>query len=222
MTDYTKQDQTIALAGVMQTARLVQQLARDGKISGAAMETSLETLFKIDSNNVIDVFGSVSGVTTGLRTLRKQMSGDSKQQDLEITRYVISLLHLEKKLSRDKKMLKRIADELDRIKGQMNYFSLMHENVLASLGALYQETISTLMPRIIVQGEPSFLSQQANANKIRALLLAGIRSAVLWRQTGGNRWQFLFGRGAYLKSTNELLDKIPGNHQSQSDLDGDK
>ena len=151
MANYTKQDQTIALAGVNQTARLVQQLARDGKISGAAMETSLETLFKIDSNNVIDVYGSISGVTTGLRTLRKQMSGDTKQQDLEITRYVISLLHLEKKLSRDKKMLKRIADKLDRIKGQMNFFSLMHENVLASLGALYQETISTLLLRIIVQ-----------------------------------------------------------------------
>ena len=210
MTRYNKQEQSIALAGVIQCARLVQQLARDGKISGAAMETSLETLFKIDSNNVIDVYGSVSGVTTGLKTLHKQMSGDTSQQDMEITRYVIALLHLEKKLSRDPKMLKRIADELQRIKGQMNYFSLMHENVLASLGALYQETISTLLPRIIVQGEPTYLSQQANADKIRALLLAGIRSAVLWRQTGGNRWQFIFGRGAYVKATKELLDKIPG------------
>ena len=208
MTRYIKQDQAIALAGVMQSARLVQQLAREGKISGAAMETSLETLFKIESRNVIDVYGSVSGVITGLRTLHKQMSGDTTQQDLEITRYVIALLHLEKKLSRNQKMLKQIADELERIKGQMNYFSLMHENVLASLGALYQETISTLMPRIIVQGEPTYLSQQANANKIRALLLAGIRSAVLWRQTGGNRWQFLFGRGSYLKATKELLDMV--------------
>ena len=133
MTQYNKQEQTLALAGVMQSARLVQQLARDGKISGAAMETSLETLFKIDSNNVIDVFGSVSGVTTGLRTLQKQMSGKSDQQDLEITSYVISLLHLEKKLSRNPAMLNKIATELERIKGQMNYFSLMHENVLASI-----------------------------------------------------------------------------------------
>lgn len=212
MTSYNKQDQTIALAGVMQSAKLVQQMAREGKISGAAMETSLESLFKIDSKNVIDVYGSVSGVTTGLRTLHRQMSGDTAQQDMEITRYIIALLHLEKKVSRNQKMLQHIATELERIKGQMNYFSLMHENVLASLATLYQETISTLMPRIIVQGEPSYLSQQANANKIRALLLAGIRSAVLWRQTGGNRWQFIFGRGAYLKTTKELLDSVASEH----------
>ena len=210
MTQSNKQEQTLALAGVMQSARLVQQLARDGKISGAAMETSLETLFKIDSNNVIDVFGSVSGVTTGLRTLQKQMSGESNQQDLEITRYVISLLHLEKKLSRNPDMLNKIATELERIKGQMNYFSLMHENVLASMGALYQETISTLTPRIIVQGEPTYLSQAPNAAKIRALLLAGVRAAVLWRQIGGNRWQLLFGRGAYFRTTQDLLANIPG------------
>lgn len=209
MSTYNKQEQALALAGVMQSARLVQQLARDGKISGAAMETSLESLFKIDSNNVIDVYGSISGMTTGLRTLQKQMSGDSGQQDLEITRYVISLLHLEKKLSRTPAMLKRIADELHRIQRQMNYFSLMHENVQASLGGLYQETISTLLPRIIVQGEPIYLSQQPNADKIRALLLAGIRSAVLWRQTGGNRWQLLFGRGKYYQTTKKLLEKIP-------------
>ena len=210
MTTYNKQEQTLALAGVMQSARLVQQLARDGKISGAAMETSLETLFKIDSRNVIDVYGSVAGITTGLRTLHKQMSGDTSQQDLEITRYVISLLHLEKKLSRNQDMLKKIANELQRIQGQMNYFSLMHENVLASMGALYQETISTMMPRILVQGEPSYLSQPANAAKIRALLLAGIRSAVLWRQIGGNRWQLLFGRGAYFKTSKDLLATMPG------------
>ena len=210
MTTYNKQEQTLALAGVMQSARLVQQLARDGKISGAAMETSLETLFKIDSRNVIDVYGSVAGITTGLRTLHKQMSGDTSQQDLEITRYVISLLHLERKLSRNPTMLKKIADELQRIQGQMNYFSLMHENVLASMGALYQETISTMMPRILVQGEPSYLSQPANAAKIRALLLAGIRSAVLWRQIGGNRWQLLFGRGAYFKTSKDLLATMPG------------
>ena len=209
MPRYSKQEQALALAGVMQCARLVQQLAREGKISGATMETSLETLFKIDSKNVIDVYGSISGVATGLRTLYRQMSGDSNQQDMEITRYVISLLHLEKKLSRNTTMLQHISEELQRIKGQMNYFSLMHENVVASLGSLYQETISTIMPRIIVQGEPTYLSQQSNADKIRALLLAGIRSAVLWRQTGGNRWQFIFGRSAYYKAAKELLDTLP-------------
>jgi adenylosuccinate lyase len=35
------------------------------------------------------------------------------------------------------------------------------------------------------------LQQPSNAAKIRALLLAGIRSARLWRQLGGHRWQLV-------------------------------
>ncbi len=38
------------------------------------------------------------------------------------------------------------------------------------------------------------LQQTDNAAKIRALLLAGIRSARLWRQLGGHRWQLIFSR----------------------------
>ena len=38
------------------------------------------------------------------------------------------------------------------------------------------------------------LQQTDTAAKIRALLLAGIRSARLWRQLGGHRWQLIFSR----------------------------
>ena len=107
-------------------------------------------------------------------------------------------------------MLDKISKGLQRAREQMSYFSLTHENVIASLAGIYQDTISTLLPRIIVQGEQSLLSQQANANKIRAVLLAGIRAAVLWRQTGGNRLQFLFGRKAYLQAAENLLKKTGG------------
>ncbi len=127
---------------------------------------------------------------------------------MDITRYVISLLHLEKKLKKNKAMTDQIASGLENAKNQMEYFSLSHENVLANLGNIYQETISTLLPRILIQGEQNFLSQQNNANKIRALLLAGIRSAVLWRQCGGNRLQFLLGRKKYLHTAQELIKKI--------------
>ena len=203
---YTKEDQTLALAGVFQSAQLVQQIARSGQASGAALEASLETLFKFDSVNVEDVFGGLASVTTGLRTLKKQLSS-MNEKDLEITRYVIALLHLEKKLSKNPDMMAQIAKGLERAKEQMSYFSLTHENVIASMAGIYQDTISTLLPRIIVQGEQSLLSQQANANKIRSVLLAGIRAAVLWRQTGGNRLQFLFGRKSYLQAADNLLKK---------------
>ena len=185
-------------------AKLVQQIARNGQVSGALVEASLETLFKIDSNSVNDVYGGHTALSLGLKTLQQQLSGNASKQDLEVMRYVVGLLHLEKKLSRNPRLLNSVAEGLTKAQNQIDYFSLSHENVIASLGALYQDTISTLQPRIIVQGEPSYLSQQSNADKIRALLLAGIRSAVLWRQCGGNRLQFLFGRKSYLKTSEEL------------------
>lgn len=197
-------DRTLALAGIFQSAQLVQQIARNGQASGALIEACLETLFKIDSHSVSDVYGGHVTLNLGLKTLQHQLSGNASKQDLEVMRYVVGLLHLANKLSRKPQLLDQIAEGLKKTQSQMDYFSLDHENVIASLGALYQDTISTLQPRIIVQGEPGYLSQQSNANKIRALLLAGIRSAVLWRQCGGNRLQFLFGRKAYLKASEDL------------------
>ena len=205
---YSIHDQTLALAGVFQAAQLVQQVARKGQVSGAILESSLETLFKFDSPNVIDVYGGIAGVSLGLKTLDQQLSGNASQQDMEITRYVIALLHLAKKLARNRSLLDTISDGLEKTRNQMEYFSLTHENVLANLGSLYQETISSLLPRIIVQGEQNLLSQQANANKIRAILLAGIRSAILWQQTGGNRLKFLFLRKKYLQAAQDLRNKI--------------
>ena len=73
---------------------------------------------------------------------------------------------------------------------------------------LYQDTISTLGPKIMVSGEQPHLSNERNANKVRALLLAGIRSAVLWKQCGGSRWQFLFGRNAYKKECERILGRV--------------
>lgn len=205
---YSIEDQTLALAGVFQAAQLVQQIAREGQVSGAIMENSLETLFKFDSAHVLDVYGGVAGVATGLKTLQQQLSGNASQQDMEITRYVISLLHLEKKLRRNSALIERISKGLENTQNQMEYFSLDHENVLANLGSLYQETVSTLSPRIIVQGDQMLLSQQANANKIRAILLAGIRSAFLWQQTGGTKLKFLFLRKKYLRAAETLLARL--------------
>ncbi|MDH5471293.1 MAG: high frequency lysogenization protein HflD [Gammaproteobacteria bacterium] len=205
---YSKQDRTLALAGIFQVASMVQQIARTGSASSAAMEISLETLFKFDSNNVLDIYGSPADISIGLRSLKKQLSGSNTKEDMEITRYVLGMIHLERKLSKNKTMLNKIADSLKTTQDKMDFFSLTHENIIASLAGLYQETISTLTPRILVDGEQGYLNQTSNANKIRALLLSGIRSAVLWRQCGGNRLQFLFARKGYLEVASSILKTL--------------
>ena len=204
---HSKYDQTLALAGIYQAASLVKQIANQGKANNAQIESSLETLFRFDASSVEEVYGSIAGVSHGLKILRQHLS-DKSSKDIEITKYVLSLIMLEKKLSRNNGMLEAISKRLNDIEANFDFFSLNHENTFAKLGHLYKDTISTLGPKIIVSGEQPYLSNDSNANKVRALLLAGIRSAVLWEQCGGSRWQFLFGRKAYLRECDKILAQI--------------
>jgi high frequency lysogenization protein len=101
-----------------------------------------------------------------------------------------------------------VTEGLNEIQKSLDFFSLMHENVFAKISSLYKDTISTLQPKIVVQGERAYLSNDINANKVRALLFAGIRAAVLWRQCGGSRWHILFGRKKYLSECQYLLAEL--------------
>jgi len=200
-------NQTIALAGIAQAAALVQQLATTGAADPTAMEASIASVLKIDSGSVIDVYGSLAGIKLGLEQLNVQMTG-YKIVNPEQARYSASLVFLENQLSGRKDLLKLIQIGITKAQAQGEHFGSLHENVLASLGEVYQSTISTLQPRIMVNGEQEYLSRPDVANKIRACLLAGIRSAILWKQCGGTRWKFLFFRKKIQAELQILLKQV--------------
>ena len=204
---HSKYEQTLALAGIYQAASLVKQIANTGQANSAHVEASIETLFRFDADSVEQVYGNVAGVSHGIKVLHQHLR-DKSNRDLEITKYVISLLMLERKLTGNNRMLDEIDRRLKKIEAQFDFFSLSHENTFAKIGQLYKDTISTLGPKIIVSGEQPYLSNEINASKVRSLLLAGIRSAVLWRQCGGSRWQFLFGQKNYIKECEKILNRL--------------
>lgn len=116
------------------------------------------------------------------------------------------MLHLERKLVRNGPMLQRLRDGIERVRTQAGYFSShAHDNIVAGIADLYVNTLSTLTPRIIVSGNHGHLNNPDNANKVRALLLAAIRSAVLWRQNGGSRLQLLFRRRQIAQMADRLI-----------------
>ncbi len=133
-------------------------------------------------------------------------------------RYAVSLMFLERQLMRSPKMLAKVRDGIDAATLQSEHFPVTHENVLARLADTYATTVSQLRPRIMVQGKPEYLNTPANANRIRALLLAGMRAAVLWRQLGGNRLRLLWTRKSIVRCAQGLLD---GNGALGSDSDSD-
>jgi high frequency lysogenization protein len=85
---------------------------------------------------------------------------------------------------------------------------LLHQDVMAKLAETYEATLSKIRPHVMVQGNQKHLTNPANINKIRTLLLAGIRSAMLWHQSGGSRWKLLLGRKQLLAEPERLLTHV--------------
>jgi high frequency lysogenization protein len=200
-------NQTLALAGVSQACWLVDQLATTGQADPVAMSASLESLLKIDAKNVPDVYGGISNLQQGLRQLETQLSR-TPIHNQQTVRYAGQLIALQKKLSQQNKMQQTIHAGLIRAQTQASQFGILHENVLANFADLYFTTLSTMQPRVLVIGDQDYLNSPLTVNKIRSLLLAGIRSVHLWRQCGGTRWQLPFVRSKILAQTQLFLEEI--------------
>ncbi len=205
---HSYREQVLAFAGVWQAVKQVQQVARSGNLDADVFEASINTLFVTDPDTTEEVYGSIKAMTIGLETILEQFGDATNHRDMELTKYVISLMHLERKLDREPELMDKVGNGIELAKSQSQHFgSVTHENVIASLAETYANTISTLQPKVIVQGEQGYLSNSNNAAKVRALLLAGIRSAVLWYQCGGRRLTLLFSRKKLLNQTKELLNE---------------
>lgn len=198
-------ERVIALAGLFQAVSLVNQLARTGSAPQPEFETMLRSLFVTSPQNAAEVYGSHLELDLGLRSLLNQMGDDLSLRNSDKTRYAVNLLQLERLLHKKPAVLQRIAEGLASMEQQLAHYELGHNNVTARLADIYLNNISTLGPRIMISGEHNYLDNPDTANKVRAILLAGIRAAVLWRQCGGSRWQLLFKRRAILKQAASLL-----------------
>lgn len=201
-------NQAIALAGLSQALSLVQQIARHGTADKEDMEVCMASTLKIDADDIFDVYGGLAGLRTGLKQLDKQLS-EPRSVDPELARYASVLLVLEQQLQKNPPMGEAIGVAVQRAKSSAERAgSLIDDEVFAALAYGYQHTLSLLKPRVVVSGEQRFLADPRNAERIRALLLAGIRSVVLWRQAGGVRWKLLFVRTKLQREAQRLLASL--------------
>ncbi|TCQ83907.1 high frequency lysogenization protein HflD [Pseudomonas sp. JUb52] len=196
------QEQLIALGGVFQAAVLVDQLARTGQVAEEPLACLLGSLLVRDPGSTLEVYGGhVAPLREGLGALSSTLERNPNSLQREPLRYALAMTALERKLEKRGDLLDLIGRRLTQIQSQVEHFGVAHENVIAACGGLYEDTLSTFKQRIQVHGEMRYLQQSATASRVRALLLAGIRSARLWRQLGGHRWQLVLNR-------RKLLDNL--------------
>jgi len=198
--------QALALAGVFQAAAVVDELARTGQCDERAWNTLIHATLETNPESFATIYGGHhNNLRLGIDTLSAVMN--RQRNDPAVMRYGFSLVLLMQKLRKDDAMLASLGERLTRVQGQAEHFGETHENVIASLGQLYQDTLSTFRYRIVVQGDPSLLQSRMMPERVRTALLTGVRFALLWHQQGGRRWKLLFQRQAIKKSLNALDDR---------------
>lgn len=202
------QDQALALAGLLHATCQVRRLAHQGQIDEDQFACAIRPVFALEPESVADVYGSAECRHNLLSVLRAQLSGG--ERDLEATRYSATLMHLERKLRARDDLMGALREGIEGARRQAEHFSITHENVIARLADLYANTISTLQPRILVQGDPRYLQEASTANRVRALLLSGMRSTVLWRQCGGSRFKLIFARNRLMRAASEAVAEVDG------------
>lgn len=202
------QYRTVALAGVFRSAFLVDKLSHGISVNESDITSCVNSIFCTSPDSPLDVTGSVDQLKDGLKCLVDQFGAETKNRNMDIARYVVSMLFLERRLSKNTSILDKLSTGVELASRQAEHFSPHHENVIANLADLYTKTISTLGPKIMVNGEEQYLSNPQTTNLVRTLLLAGIRNAVLWQQIGARRWHILFSRNRYVNEANDLLNSI--------------
>lgn len=203
-------NQALALSGLFQATRLVEQIARTGQVSEKELKICIESLFQTHPESIEDVYGGHHrNLMVGYKEVRFFTGGKKKTGSTpDVMRYALAVLHLESKLRKNKKMMPRVAEGIEQSKRQLDHFHSSHENLIANLSGLYQETLSTFRFRIHVTGNAQHLQNPQNAHKIRALLLCAVRAAILWRQVGGRRWQLLFARQRLSRACEKALERM--------------
>lgn len=198
-------ERTLALCGIFQATELVRQAACHGTWSGYAATACLNSLFVMEAESPGEIYGERQRMKLGVETLLAILQGESRHADS--LRYAVGLLQVEKKFRRAGKLQEEVGRRLEEIaRAGEELDQHDREDLQASqISALYSETISGLSPRIVVNGKPQYLKSQRTVDWVRTLLLAGLRSATLWHQLGGNRFELMFGRKTLLREAQWLL-----------------
>ena len=183
--------QVLAISGVLRAARIVQDLARRGRTQSEHFRCAMVSVGTVDESDAKKALGGIDSLVFGLDDLTQ------KQPDaflMERVRYATALLDLAKTLGKSPeasgqigKVLAELPDHLDGAE----------PDSLESIGALadvYTSNLSDLTPKILIKGEQRFLEDPSLVEKVRAILLAGVRAAYLFSQAGGRKWHLFVYR----------------------------
>ncbi len=198
-------DITMALAGVFQSVQQVIQLAKTGNYNERIVEPLISSVMKLDADSCEQVYGKIANLKPGLRLIEEQLAGGASGKNVELGRYVATILNIERQLNRSNDMQNTLSTRINQTKRLLVNEAFLDEDIIKSLAEIYKDTISTLSLRVQVTGDQQILQRSEIQDKVRCCLLCAIRSAVLWRQMGGKRRQLILKRKLLIRVAGNLL-----------------
>lgn len=194
----------MALGGLFHATSLVHQIAHLGQADNEAVTASLASVLNLNPADIMDVYGQADAIRQGLEFLHAMLQGRAPHR--EPLRMSVAVLQLERRFSRSAKKQQALGKELELVaSSETARINPSASETVTQLADAWIQHVSGIQPKIMVSGNPIYLKDTDNQALIRALLLAALRAAVLWRQVGGSRWRLLLQRKAYLKAAEKLL-----------------
>ena len=194
-------EQTLAFVGITQAATLVDDIANGRPVSVDGEQVIVAAIFVTDPDSVAEVIGDLGGYQAGIATARALLS-TPEPGVVEALKYTMAIIDISRRLRANRALTTRLGElirELTPI-----WHTLPQDELFERGSEIYRTTISTLDRRVHVRGSGELLQQPAVANRIRTLLLAGVRFAWLWQQMGGRRWHLLMRRSTMRRTLGNL------------------
>ena len=208
--------ESIALAALFQCCTQINRIAHTGYCDEQAVSTVFRALLVTNPNTIEDIY-KISELKTGFRGLIEGFSaeGITDNSANELVKLAMQVISLTDRIVRNTSLYNRLSNEIDTLKDQIEKACpdflegktsvvLSKENV-EKFAQLYQSLISPNFSKLLIFGEERFLSSTENQNRIRALLLAGIRAVVLWNQVGGKKLYLMFRRKEIVSFASEQI-----------------
>lgn len=208
--------ESIALAALFQCCSQINRIAHTGYCDEHSAATVFRALLVTDPNTVEDIY-KTSDLKNGFKSLIEGFSTDgiTDNNAKELAKLAMQVIALTDRIMGNTSLYNRLSNEIDSLKLQIEKNNpdflegstsvVMNSDNVEKFAQLYQSLISPNFSKLLIFGEERFLSSTENQNRIRALLLAGIRAVVLWNQVGGKKLYLMFRRKDILSYASEQI-----------------
>lgn len=210
MTSTLPKDQLLALAALIQAVSFASELAMDGTCDILSAQHLIAAIYVFDTPSTEKLYPARQ-LTIGLQAFNQLFTPNEslKARQQSLARYVVKLNNLAKKLYRQPTIMTELATRIQQATVQRDFFANEPDRALESLSGIYLWLAHAVKVDFKILGQSQYLHDHQRVNRIRALLLAGVRAAVLWQQLGGTAWQLWWRRKTYLQLSQQLLTNSP-------------